>query len=395
MSVVLWEPRSRPAESAGAGTATAAPARNTPDVATSAADTVDLLDGGAEAYPRMLAAIAGAKKSIHLEIYIFQATGVGALFLEALEAACRRGVAVRVVVDGWGSALTGRNIAARLREAGASVKIYNRILSMFLGRFRRNHKKILLVDDEIAFLGGINIGDEYAARYEEGGWADLAVEVRGPTCARLSAVISGRGRKPRRGERLAARSSPIRIYLSGARGGGRRLRRRYVRALSLAQREVLIAQGYFLPDRGLVRALIRAARRGVRVSLLLAGRTDVPFIRTATLSLYDRLLRAGVVIHEWTTSVLHAKAAVVDDARFLVGSFNLDPLSLSNEETLVEVDDPELAWQARGWIGAHIEGAQLVRRNDVRRSPWQRWFTDRIGLAIARAAELLGRLLNR
>jgi len=387
MPVVLWETRAP--RRADVDETPAAPA-STP------ADTVELLDGGAEAYPRMLAALAGAKRFIHLEIYIFQATGVGAQFLDALEAAARRGIAVRVVVDGWGSAMTGRAIATRLREAGASVKIYNRILSMFVGRFRRNHKKILLVDDEIAFLGGINIGDEYAAKYEEGGWADLAVEVRGPTCARLGAVIRKQGRiGGRRGERLSAPSSPVRIYLSGARGGGRKLRRRYVRALSLAQREVLIAQGYFLPDRGLVRALLRAARRGVRVSLLLAGRTDVPFIRTATLSLYDRLLRAGVVIHEWTTSVLHAKAAVVDDTRFLVGSFNLDPLSLSNEETLVEVDDPELAWQARGWIGAHIEGAQLVKRDDVRRAPWQRWFTDRIGLAIARLAELLGRLLNR
>jgi cardiolipin synthase len=390
MSVVLWQPRPRPADGTAAATQTAAPA--TP---AAPADTVDLLDGGAEAYPRMLAAIAGAKRSIHLEIYIFQATGVGAQFLDALEAAARRGVAVRVVVDGWGSAMTGRTIATRLRAAGASVKIYNRVLSMFVGRFRRNHKKILLVDDEIAFLGGINIGDEYAARYEEGGWADLAVEVRGPTCARLGAVIRKQRRVRRGGDRLSAPTSPIRIYLSGARGGGRRLRRRYVRALSLAQREVLIAQGYFLPDRGLVHALVAAAKRGVRVSLLLAGRTDVPFIRTATLSLYDRLLRAGVIIHEWTTSVLHAKAAVVDDTRFLVGSFNLDPLSLSNEETLVEVDDPELAWQARGWIGAHVEGAQLVKRDDVRRAPWQRWFTDRIGLAIARLAELLGRLLNR
>src|SRR5206468_12390118 len=111
-------------------------------------------------YPRMLAALARASRSIHLEVYAFASSGVGHDFVKALAQAARRGVAVRVVIDGWGSARGGRAIAAALRDQGCEVQIYNRLLALLIGRFGRNHRKILLVDDEVAFLGGINIGDE-------------------------------------------------------------------------------------------------------------------------------------------------------------------------------------------------------------------------------------------
>jgi cardiolipin synthase len=349
------------------------------------ADRVDLLDGGREAFPRMLAAIAAARASIYLEVYAFSPNGWGRQFIDALVDAAARGVKVRVIIDGWGSLLGGRSVKARLNAAGCDCRIYNRFLSLFLLRLRRDHRKILLVDDEVAFLGGINIGDEYADDDKRPGWADLALQIRGPAAVRL-------GKRLRR-EKLADWVGGVHIYLS-SESGGRKLRKRYLKAFSLAQRLILVAHAYFLPDAGLIRALRRAARRGVTVKLLLAGRSDVPFVRAATMSLYRRLLTAGVQIFEWTSSVLHAKAATVDNNRFLIGSFNLDPLSLSNLETLVEIEDLEVVPRADAWIEEHLATARTITLADCATNWWHRWFVDRLGLVAARAAQIFGRLLN-
>jgi cardiolipin synthase len=349
-------------------------------------DHVELLDGGREAFPRMLAAIGAARHYIHLEIYTFEDDAIGERFLHALQAALERGVKVSVTMDGIGSAVSGRTIAVELRARGAEVRIYNRLLSLLIGRFRRNHRKLLLVDDEVAYLGGINIGEEYAAPEKDGGWADLAVEVRGPACANL-------GRRVRR-ERHQGDQGPVKIFLSGL-SGSQRLRRRYIKALGIAEREVYLAHGYFLPDRAMIRSITAAARRGVEVHLLLAGFSDVPFTRTATLSLYTRLLKAGVHIYEWTTSVLHAKAAVIDGERLLIGSFNLDPLSLSNLEALVEAREPQVAEAGRRWIATHVAHSLAVSPDRMRRTWLQRWVIDRAGLLFARVAQWIGHLMRR
>jgi cardiolipin synthase len=347
-------------------------------------DQVELLDGGREAYPRMLAAIGAARSSVYLEVYSFSPEGWGEQFIHALNTAAARGVRVRVILDGWGSLLTGRTVAARLRAGGCDTKIYNRVLSLLLFRLRRDHRKILLVDDELAFLGGINIGDEYADDDRRDGWADLALQIRGPACARL-------GRRLRH-EPVAAWTGPVHIYLSGE-SGSRKLRKRYLKAFASARSRIRVAHAYFLPDRGLVRSLRQAARRGVVVELLLAGRSDIPFIQVATLSLYRKLLAAGVHIFEWRSSVLHAKAATVDGQRFLVGSFNLDPLSLSNLETLVEVADRDVTARAEAWITHHIQSSEPVL--ECRRTWRQRLVTDPLSVLAARLTQLLGRLLRK
>lgn len=349
-----------------------------------AADHVVLLDGGREAFPRMLEAIERAHSDVYLEVYAFSPNGWGARFLDALVDARARGVKVRVIIDGWGSLLGGRSVAARLRAAGCECKIYNRFLWLFLGRLTRDHRKILLVDDEVAFLGGINIADQYAGDGSDN-FADVALEIRGPACARL-------GRKLR-GEPLGPFPGGVHIFLSGE-SGGRKLRKRYLKAFAAARERILVAHAYFIPDLGLIRALRRAARRGTRVELLLAGRSDVPFARAATMSLYRQLLAAGVQIVEWTTSILHAKAATIDRSRFLVGSFNLDPLSLSNLETLVEVDDEAVVRDAERWIESHIaSGVRVTEAMCAARTLRQR-FGQWLGLLAAELAQLLGRLLR-
>ena len=350
----------------------------------SASELVELLDGGEQAYPRMLRAIEQAKRRVHLEVYAFARAGIGARFIASLTRAAGRGVRVQVLLDGWGSARGGRSVAAALVAGGCEVRIYNRLFSLFIGRFSRNHRKILLVDDEVAFVGGINIGDENVDALGRPSWADLALEIRGPQCAYLGQTI--------RRERRSPIDSAVHIYLSGL-GGGWRLRRRYIKAFASARERIHVAHGYFLPDRGVVRAIVAAARRGVDVRLLLAGRSDVPFARAATRGLHRRLLEAGVSIHEWTESVLHAKVSSVDGRRLLVGSFNLDPFSLGNLEALVEVAVPHVVEQGEAWIQDHFARSREVTSVEASSFP-RKWLLDPMGALVVRSVDAISRAMT-
>jgi cardiolipin synthase len=323
---------------------------------------------------------------VHLEVYAFDREGVGVRFLAVLAAAAQRGVEVKVIVDGWGSMGDSGPITRMLDATGAKVRVYNPLLSIFTGRAWRNHRKILLVDDRVAFLGGINIGDEYMNVGEERGWADLVLELRGDICTQLGAKLQAGA--------VHLVSGRLQVLLSGF-GGGRRLRQRYLDVLERARQKVVLAHAYFLPDPAFIRALNRAAKRGVAVHLLLAGRSDVAFARAATMRLYRAFLRAGVHIHEWTDSTLHAKAAVVDGKRLLVGSFNLDPLSLVNLETLVDVEDEVVAAQATAWLDRHLLTSRRVRLEDCARTGLQAWVLDVLGLAVARFTEAFASFMGR
>lgn len=351
----------------------------------SAPESVELLDGGEESYPRMLSAIARAKRGVHFEVYSFALSGVGARFIEALGQAAKRGVTVHVQIDGWGSAWGGRTIMAALSEARCSVRIYNRLFELFMGRFGRNHRKILLVDDEVAFLGGINIGNENVSEGARPAWVDLALEIRGPQCARLGQMV--------RCESALAIETSCRVHLCEL-GGGWRLRERYLEAFASARHRIHVAHGYFLPDRGVVCAIIAAAQRGVRVRLMLAGKTNHPLARTASRSIYRQLLAAGVTIHEWRGSVLHAKAATIDGSSLFVGSFNLDPFSLANLETLVEVDDAKAVEQGEAWIQSHFSRAHRITLVEAS-SRLRRWLLDPLGWIVRRLADAISRVIAR
>lgn len=355
------------------------------DSASPPPELVKLLDGGEQAYPRMLEAIARASRSVHLEVYTFAATGIGERFVDALTQAASRGVAVQVLIDGWGSARSGNALAVTLRAGGCQVRIYNRLRNLLVGRFGRNHRKILLVDDEVAFVGGINVSDDNLGAGGRIGWADLALEIRGPQCAQLGRTI--------RREPLRSSQGSLRIHLCGL-GGGWRLRRRYLKAFASARQRIHVAHGYFLPDRSIVRAITAAARRGVEVHLLLAGMSDVPFARAATRTLYSRLLSSGIRIHEWNGSVLHAKVATVDGRCLLVGSFNLDPFSLANLEALVEVSDAQVVGQGEAWIEDRFARSRAVTSVEAS-SPLRRWLLDPLGLLVARLTEAIGRVMAK
>jgi cardiolipin synthase len=312
---------------------------------------VDLFDNGRDGLAAMREAIEGAQGRVHLETYILRADATGRAFLDALARKAEDGVAVRLLYDALGSRGLDPAALAPLRAAGAEVLAFNP-LRLFYPRFaprRRDHRKILVVDGELGFTGGLNIGDEYTELLANGrpGWRDVHVRLRGPVVRDLEAVFleswfRADGPALPWQTLLGDEPSPCgearcAVLADGPAYRRRRMRSLVVSALANADERVRLESPYFAPGRSVLDALARASRRGVRVELLLAGRTDHPLLRRAAHAISERLVRAGVELREYHAAMWHGKAAVFDDAWAVVGSSNLDRQSfeLSYEVNLV------------------------------------------------------------
>ena len=335
-----------------------------------------------EAYRQMLAVLTTARTSVRLEVYIFRPGDPGARFRDALVAAAGRGVKVRVLLDGFGSSDLLPDYWRALEAAGGEAGVYN---PLALDRIViRNHRKLLVVDDEIAFVGGFNIAPEYLGDGVTRGWRDLGVALAGPMvrclAASFDAMWAYREFLHPRGIRLRQSRLRRRLKDSGSAdvmatgpGIGRNAFRLALRhALQTAQ-DVRIVSSYFLPGFRLRRALQRVARRGGRVQLILAGKSDIGLAQAAGRALYRPLLRAGVEIFEYQPQILHAKLAIVDDAVF-VGSANLDARSQGiNYELMVRIVDPALAEQGRALFAADQAHSRPITLAAWRQS--QTWAT--------------------
>jgi cardiolipin synthase len=359
------------------------------------------LRAGDEIFPAMLAAIDAAAVSIRLEIYIFEECPLGRDFREALVRACGRGVRVRVLVDSMGSLLLADHFWEPLRKAGGEIRWFNPIT---LGRVTiRNHRKLLVCDERTAFVGGFNISPEYEGDGIEDGWWDVGLKLEGPLAARLGlsfedmfARAAFRHRHITRWRKFSAKQAVSllqeQILFSGP-GRGQSPIKRALRMDLARAKDVQIMVAYFLPSWRLRRALMRVVRRGGRVQLILAGRSDVQLSKLAAQSLYRRLLRAGVEIYEYQPQILHAKLFVVDDAVY-TGSSNLDTRSMQiNYELMIRFEGGEMAGQARNIVADTLRYCRRVTREEWRRSRtfWQkikqRWayfLLDRIDPYLAR-----------
>lgn len=344
-------------------------------------------------YPRVFEVIAAARREVLLETFILFDDAVGRQLREALLQAARAGAQVHVLVDGWGSPDLGPQFLAPLIEAGVHVRAFDparRVLGLRWHIFRRMHRKLVVVDGEIAFCGGINFSEDHMAETHPQGKQDYALEIRGPLvneirefCHASVGQPAPRRRRFGRHRRSGHDHPQDAITTAGARTAfitrdnqqhRDDIERQYRLALRAARRRVIIANAYFFPGWRLLRELRRAARRGVQVDLLLQGQPDKAWVRAASQLLYEYLARAGVRIHEYMQRPLHGKVAVVDDYWATVGSSNLDPLSLGlNLEANVMVRDAAFACQLRehldGLLRAH---GRLVHLEPPRRlrSAW-------------------------
>jgi len=340
---------------------------------------------GQEIFPAMLEAIGAARVSIRLETYIYTEGRLGLDFLVALREAALRGVRVQVLVDAFGSWELRDDFFHPLQAAGADVRFFN---PLRLWRFGvRDHRKLLVCDEAVVFLGGFNLADEYDGDGVTRGWFDLGAQINNPAVAselaasfdelfaladfhrkplkRLRAFhLKRKGRIKSAGELLLSypgrETSPFQAAL------------RY--DLSSA-RDIRIITAYFLPTRRVRRYLLRAARDGRRVQLILAGRSDVLVSQLAARSLYHRLLKAGVEIYEYQPQVLHAKLILCDSHTY-VGSSNLDIRSLNlNYELMLRFEDKAIAAGAQELFEHALKYSRRIDPATWFKSQswWQRW----------------------
>lgn len=334
------------------------------------------LKTGDEAFAAMLAALAAAQKTVRLETYIFTDCDLGCQFREALIQACRRGVQVRVLIDAFGSVYLLDSFWQPLRDAGGECRWFN---PLSLGRLGfRDHRKLMVCDEQEAFIGGFNIMPESQGDGLRQGWKDIGMQLDGPLAGQLALSFDHLyERADFRHQRLARwRSSWIRQYapvkspellLSGPGRGFVSIKRKLSKDLERA-RSVKIMAAYFLPTWRLRRLLMRVARRGGKVQLILAGKSDVAMSQWACRRLYQKLLGAGVEIYEYAPQVLHAKLMLVDKVVY-VGSANLDVRSLRiNYELMLRLHDKALVAQ-----GSRIFAEALQHSVRIEASTWRQY----------------------
>lgn len=383
-----------------------------------------LLEGSRELFPALVEAIDAAQAEVLLETYIFDFTGSSDEVAYALERAGRRGVAVRVVVDGVGCPDVPGPWAMRLELAGVQWHTYSppgRFGLLWPGQWRRLHRKLCVVDQKVGFCGGINILDDFHDPNHgalDAPRLDFSLRATGPMVehmheamlalwariealsqlrhARLTgALVSLRTQRaavavphqPSHGLPQARAALVLRDNLRNRA----RIERAYLRAIGRARTDIIIANAYFVPGRRMRHALVRAARRGVHVSLLLQGRYEYFMQYYAARPVFGALLKAGVQLYEYSPSFLHAKVAVVDGHWATVGSSNLDPLSLLlAREANVIVEDTAFAERLRRRLlhamqheGRRVDTAEYENRPPlVRAKEWLALVVMRIALAI-------------
>ena len=346
---------------------------------------IELLKNGEEFFPALIAAIDAAVTEVRLETYIFANDATGRLVADVLARAAHRGVAVHVMVDGFGAANFVPDFGARLLAAGVEVRVFRPEMARFRlrrHRLRRLHRKLATIDGRIAFVGGINIIDDMDAPGQIPPRHDYAIRIEGPLLAPIHGVMERlwhlvswaglRQRFPR--QQVLAPITRSRGQIQAAFLIRDNLRHRhdienaYLAAIAAAQHEIFIANAYFLPGRRFRQALITAAHRGVRITLLLQGRVEYRLLHYATQSFYGALLAAGIHIHEYRQGFLHAKVAVIDSRWATVGSSNIDPFSLMlAREANVVIRDDGFASELRSSLQQTMAlGAQAITTHDRR-----------------------------
>ena len=342
---------------------------------------IALLRNGGEYFPALVAAIDRAEREVWLETYLYADDEAGRNVTDALTRAALRGCAVRVMVDGWGARhYMTRAIEHDFARAGVVLLMYRPEIAPWQfrsHRLRRLHRKLCHVDGRVAFVGGINIIDDMNTPGQRPPRVDFAVRVEGPL---LASIVQTMQRVWALNELVQFRTSDVPLFPTPAAGESagtqtakfvirdnvrhrRDIERAYLAAIRTARREILIANSYFFPGIRFRRALIAAAQRGVKVTLVLQARVEYVLLHFASRALYGQLLAAGVEIQEYQRSFLHAKVAVIDDHWATVGSSNIDPYSLlMAREANVFVRDPTFAGELRVELLRLIEdGARPVQ----------------------------------
>jgi cardiolipin synthase len=340
-----------------------------PKMTTVAGSAFRWLRTGREAFAVMLEAVNAAQSSIRLETYIVRPGEVADQFRESLVQAVVRGVRVQVLVDAFGSLGLSASYWEPLTKVGGEFAWFNPLSPHRWSH--RDHRKLLICDDVVGYIGGFNFADEYNGDGVEHGWRDLGLEVKGDVIQELAAsfdaffsnalMMKRQPRRFRRARDIPRSGSNWKLLFSGPRIKSGHLKRSLVADLDRA-RSVKIICAYFVPTWRLRKALMDVAKRGGDVQLILAGKSDVPLVQFAGRRLYSTFLRAGVKIYEFEPQILHSKLFLIDDVVY-AGSSNLDTRSLRiNYELLVRIENAPLAAEARDIFQKDQEHCRKIDR---------------------------------
>ncbi|WP_298437574.1 phospholipase D-like domain-containing protein [Geobacter sp.] len=366
--------------------------RRSAEAAHSRGNRVALYRSGGEFFPALLAAFAEARHHIHAEFYIVRDDATGGAFAEALLAAAGRGVDVSLIYDYIGSFETPTAFFRRLERGGVRCLAFNpppfrRGLAWF---DKRDHRKMALVDGETAFVCGANIGDEYSGfgRAAER-WRDVGVRIDGPAVAVMVRLFrefwqEEGGRVPPcwLAEEVPVAGmgdAEVMVVAGGPHRSRSFIRNAFLAAMAGATESIRIMNPYFVPGPRVVRSLLRAVRRGVRVQLILPAKNDVPLVGLVSRSYYAPLLRGGIEIHERQGPVLHAKVMLIDDWWGVVGSANLDNRSFHrNFEVNAIVVSRDFGRQVADMFAADLAGSRPVLLEEHERRGWHVRLLERL-----------------
>ncbi|MDU6923050.1 cardiolipin synthase ClsB [Franconibacter helveticus 513] len=348
---------------------------------------IQLLENGDEFYPAVFSAIDKAKSKVFLETFIWFEDNVGRKLHAVILRAAQRGVNIEVLLDGYGSPDLSDKFVNELTAAGVVFRYYDPrkpLFGMRTNLFRRMHRKIVVVDEEVAFVGGINYSAEHMSDYGPEAKQDYAVRVEGPVVQDIYQFVlsnlpeneQNRRWWRRRRQQAADNTTPGEaqaLFVWRDNDEHRDdIERYYLKMLANAKKEVIIANAYFFPGYRLLHAMRNAARRGVRVKLIVQGEPDMPIVKVGARLLYNYLVKGGVQVFEYLRRPLHGKVALMDDHWATVGSSNLDPLSLSlNLEANLIIHDRQFNQTLRDNLNRLIrEDCKQVDESMMPRRTW-------------------------
>jgi cardiolipin synthase len=341
---------------------------------------VEIIDDPEVALREMKSAIDQANTFVHLEYYIINSDEVTDQLFSSLEAALDRGVRVRIMYDALGSLFLKKRTFIKLVKKGAKVAGFHpfRFFSLRFNVNFRNHRKILLVDDNIAFTGGTNIGKEYLGSLSPTQWLDYTVKVEGPVTRQLQDVFCGDWHFTTE-EELPVSTSPIsgntgdaviQVLESGPDTEFKSIYQAIFSAINQAKKEILLTTPYFIPDPAINTALQVAAMQGIKVQIILPQKNDAPMVQRASRSFYEDLLSCGVQIYEYIPRVLHAKMMIIDEKMTFLGSANMDIRSFRlNFELNLLIFGPGTAIQAKDFFMKDLSMSQRIDLDAHRSRP--------------------------
>ncbi len=358
-------------------------------------NSVTALNNGKEIFPAMLEAIRSAKKTVTFETYIYWSGEIGNEFANALTERARSGVAVRMLIDWVGSAKMEDALLQQMKDAGVEIVRYRPLKWYNLGRMNnRTHRKLLVVDGQIAFTGGVGIADNWEGDAQDPEhWRDLHFRIEGPTVAQMQAAFNDNWIKTT-GEMLngeeyfpdlkSVGNKAAHVFVASPAGGAESMHLMYLISIAAAERSIDLQAAYFVPDPLAIEALIAARDRGVRIRVIVPGKhIDSDVVRIASKSQWGQLLKSGIEIYEYQPTMFHNKMLIVDTELVSVGSTNFDMRSFQlNDEANLNIYDHEFAQEMTALFEADLQATHKYSYEQWAARPWREKLMEAVVLPI-------------